>query len=362
MTGSDPFRWTFGYGRDALGQVSSATDQLPGLRKNYGYNSLNQLTSATTSTRAQTSWSYDGAGNITGMQDIGSGNTTTFGYDSGDNQLTSMQVTGSNPLSETYRYNANGDRTGMSGTQSATYGYNQADELTSFTQGSTSASYAYNGGGLRTSKTVNGTAENYVWDEAEGMPLIIQDESTKYITGPGGLPVEQVDGSGAVSYYLQDQLGSTRGLIDGSGNVVGTYEFGAYGNLESHTGASTPFGYAGQYTDAESGFQYFRARYYDRATYQFLSVDPLVNVSESPYGYAADNPFNITDPSGMIFGGDTVLGAAIGGIVGTVAGGGSYLVGVATGQQNFSWRGLGELQPEASSAAQWLEHAKEHCG
>src|SRR5579875_3391332 len=210
MTGSDPFRWTFAYGRDALGQVNSSTDQLPGLRKSYSYNSLNQLTSQTTSNRAQTTWSYDGAGNITGMQDTGSNISETFGYDSGDNQLTSLQATGSNAFNETYSYNANGDRTGMSGTQSATYGYSQAGELTSFTQGSTSASYAYNGEGLPMSKTVNGVAENYVWDEAEGMPLIIQDGNTKYITGPGGLPVEQVDGSGAVSYYLQDQLGSTR--------------------------------------------------------------------------------------------------------------------------------------------------------
>ena len=119
-------------------------------------------------------------------------------------------------------------------------------------------------------KTVNGAVENYVWDEAEGMPSIIQGGSTKYITGPGGLPIEQVDGSGTVSYYLQDQLGSTRGLIDRSGNIVGTYSFGVYGSVESHTGASTPFGYAGQYSDAESGFQYLRARYYDSATAQFL--------------------------------------------------------------------------------------------
>jgi len=69
--------------------------------------------------------------------------TESFGCDSGDNQLTSLQPTGSNPFRETFSYNADGDRTGMSGTQSATYGYNQADELISFTQGSISASYDY---------------------------------------------------------------------------------------------------------------------------------------------------------------------------------------------------------------------------
>ena len=32
--------------------------------------------------------------------------------------------------------------------------------------------------------------------------------------------------------------------------------------------------YAGQYTDPATGLQYLRARYYDPATQQFLTVDP----------------------------------------------------------------------------------------
>ena len=102
------------------------------------------------------------------MQATSIDTTETFGYDSGDNELTSLQPTATNPFSETYSCSANGDRTAMSGTQSATYGYNQADALTSFTQVSTSANCTYNGDGLRMSKNVNGTAEGYVWDEAEG--------------------------------------------------------------------------------------------------------------------------------------------------------------------------------------------------
>ena len=41
-------------------------------------------------------------------------------------------------------------------------------------------------------------------------------------------------------------------------------------------------------------------RYYDPATAQFLSVDPLVAETQSPYGYVDDNPVNNTDPSGLI--------------------------------------------------------------
>jgi RHS repeat-associated protein len=40
------------------------------------------------------------------------------------------------------------------------------------------------------------------------------------------------------------------------------------------------------------------ARYYDPATAQFLTVDPRVATTLSPYGYLAGNPLNGTDPSG----------------------------------------------------------------
>src|SRR5579875_3344545 len=48
-------------------------------------------------------------------------------------------------------------------------------------------------------------------------------------------------------------------------------------------GARSPFGYAGQYTDPETGFQYLQARYYDLATGQFLTRDPLVELNAVRY-------------------------------------------------------------------------------
>ena len=103
-----------------------------------------------------------------------------------------------------------------------------------------------------------------------------------------------------VLYYHQDQLGSTRLLTDGAGAVRGTSTYDPYGNLTSSTGSyTTPLGYAGQYTDAETGFLYLRARYYDPATAQFLSRDPMAATTRSPYGYVGGNPINGTDPSGL---------------------------------------------------------------
>jgi hypothetical protein len=57
-----------------------------------------------------------------------------------------------------------------------------------------SATYAYNGDGLRQSKTVGGTTTQETWHTAEGLPLLIQHGATKEITGPDGLPLEQITG------------------------------------------------------------------------------------------------------------------------------------------------------------------------
>ena len=117
---------------------------------------------------------------------------------------------------------------------------------------------------------------------------------------PGGLPLEQISGSGTVTYYHHDQLGSTRALTDQSGAVVATYTYDPYGKLTASTGTvGNPFRYAGQYTDTETGYQYLRARYYDPSTGAFLTRDPLEPITATPYAYAGNSPLNYTDPTGL---------------------------------------------------------------
>lgn len=51
---------------------------------------------------------------------------------------------------------------------------------------------------------------------------------------------------------------------------------------------------------ASAGLIYLRARAYDPKTAQFLSVDPLVELTRAPYTYASDNPLNKGDPAGLV--------------------------------------------------------------
>jgi uncharacterized protein RhaS with RHS repeats len=46
---------------------------------------------------------------------------------------------------------------------------------------------------------------------------------------------------------------------------------------------------------------YLRARCYDPTTGQFLTVDPAVAKTRSPYAYVAGNPLNHTDHTGLCY-------------------------------------------------------------
>ncbi|MGH9223752.1 MAG: RHS repeat-associated core domain-containing protein, partial [Acidimicrobiales bacterium] len=165
------------------------------------------------------------------------------------------------------------------------------------------ATYAYRGDGLRLSKTVAGQSKAFAWDESGGVPLVLSDGDWRFVYGPGGRPISQVDAAGNVTYLHQDQLGSTRQLSAANGNFLATYTYAPYGGLagENTFGgiATTPLRHAGEYTDAETGFTYLRARYYDPATGQFISRDPIESVTREPYGYVGGDPLNSVDPTGL---------------------------------------------------------------
>jgi len=292
--------------RDSNNQLSSDSSQ-PTTTGSFQYSALNQLCYAGSSSTSacssppvgSTAYGFDAADNLTQ-------NGTTQQRFNAANQLCWTAATAGSCASPptgatTYTYDARGNRTAVTpAAGSATaLGYDQANRLTSWAQGTASATYAYDGGGLRTSKTVGGSTTAFTWDSSGGLALLLQEGSTKYVYGPGGLPLEQVTGT-TTQYLHHDQLGSTRLITDSSGLSVGTYTYEPYGAVTAHTGtATTNLQYAGQYTDPESGLQYLRARYYDPSTGQFVSRDPMVAKTMSPYSYVSGNPLNATDPSGL---------------------------------------------------------------
>jgi RHS repeat-associated protein len=115
------------------------------------------------------------------------------------------------------------------------------------------------------------------------------------------MTVEQIASGGTVTYLHHDQQGSTRLLTGSTGTVTGKCTYSAYGTPTCEGASTTPLGYDGQYTSSDTGLIYMRARVYDPATAQFLTVDPLVARTWAPYEYANDNPLSYYDPAGEEF-------------------------------------------------------------
>jgi RHS repeat-associated protein len=111
--------------------------------------------------------------------------------------------------------------------------------------------------------------------------------------------VEQITSGGTVSYLHHDQAGSTRLITGSTGTVTGKCTYGAYGAPTCEGTTTTPLGYDAQYTSADTGLIYMRARVYDPTTAQFLTRDPLEAITGAPYSYAGDNPINDSDPVGL---------------------------------------------------------------
>jgi RHS repeat-associated protein len=96
-----------------------------------------------------------------------------------------------------------------------------------------------------------------------------------------------------------DALGSERALSDASGATVATFARDAWGNLTATQGsATTPFGFAGELTDGETGFVYLRARMYDPATGRFIQRDKYP--TRNRFSYVSNNPASRRDPSGHL--------------------------------------------------------------
>jgi RHS repeat-associated protein len=166
--------------------------------------------------------------------------------------------------------------------------------------------------------------------------------TNEYVLGPGGEQVTELDGSGnwmhsnayaggqlvatldtanqdtyqypAVHYQLADWLGTRRAQVSPIGQLEETCQnlpFGDQMNCVA-TGMATAddateHHFTGKERDAESGLDYFGARYYSSSMGRMMSPDPagvravkLANPQTwNWYAYVQNNPLRFTDPTGM---------------------------------------------------------------
>lgn len=306
---NDIFNVTYGYAQngDNNGQIFSITDSKDnGRTVNYTYDSLNRLTAAvTTGSTAYPkwglSWAYDRYGNRTAQTvTAGSGYNNSVTVDPGTNHITSMA--GGN-----FSYDASGN---LIQDDLYKYTYDAESRLVQVqTVGNNLVStYAYDGNGLRSVKVTGTSRTFYLYSDGKLISEFGDSSSSSY--NPGTTPKQAPsDSVSTILYHHPDQL-TTRMTTDNNGNIASQQGHYPYGDLWYATGTADPsvlLKFTSYYKDMEvaSGqLHYAMAREYSGRLGRFNPADPARSLGLSSrhlnfYTYAADDPINLADSSGL---------------------------------------------------------------
>jgi RHS repeat-associated protein len=324
----------------------------------YQYDAASQVTAATHTSQASESYQYDANGNRTNTGTSTGGNNRLLSDDRYD-----------------YQYDAEGNRTRR--TERATgksevLAWDHRNRLTSVTTFSATgtklatAEYTYDVFDRRIARRVdadgNGvfeTTQRFVYD-GEDLILAFSGSTNvltnRYLYGPATdeiLADEKITTgtAGTVTWSLGDNLGTIRDLVQynaatGTTTVVNHVRYDTFGQIVGQTNSQFQpwFAYTGREWDPAVGLYFYRARWYDPRAGRFTSEDPLGfaagDVNLSRY--VGNGPTLWVDPSGetLITPG---LGVGAGAVAGAVTGAvtsGLVYTGMGLFGHGFSLGGL----------------------
>ena len=301
-----------GYGYDDNGNIASAT--LNGKWTGYTYDALGQLVqvndhSDPRSGENGTTWkyTYDLGGNILKKERFAYADTTnpleTVTYEYGDanwrDKLTA--VNGS-----TIRYDAIGNPL-SDGTW--TYTWQNGRQLQKMQKSGVTAEFVYNADELRVQKTVNGVATKYTLHGKNIVHMTSGTDELHFFYDAQNRPAVVVY-NGTAYAYVKSLQGDVIALLDGTGNVVVSYVYDAWGapigksgSMAETLGSVQPFRYRGYVFDEETGLYYLRSRYYNPGWGRFVNADVLIGagklLSHNFFAYCANAPVSFSDKHGQ---------------------------------------------------------------
>ncbi|MCZ2150610.1 MAG: hypothetical protein LC126_22905, partial [Bryobacterales bacterium] len=193
-----------------------------------------------------------------------------------------------------YAFDAAGNQTKYGGWALAYDAENRV--VSSQPSGGNVTTYAYDGEGRRVKKETQGSGATWFVYNAMG------ELAAEYLASAPS-------GAAATHYVTTDHLGSTRLVTDASGNVVSRQDYLPFGEeIPAGVGGRTAgMGYVanpavtqmftGKERDAETGLDYFGARYLSGVQGRFTSADNFLNDTTALdpqrwnlYAYARNKP------------------------------------------------------------------------
>ena len=291
LSGTAVAAWLGGAMKEANGDITT-----------YEYDKLYRLTKIVYPDGRTVTYTYDPVGNRLSMND--NGNVINYTYDAANRLLQAGNVT--------FAYDNNGNTISKTDTSGITnYQYDYENRLIGITypDGLTN-SFAYSPDGKRIKKVNSNGTTYYLLDRENVLQELNNEGATKaqYVTT---LTIDDLISriaEGSAVYYHKDGLGSVTALTDADQNLVTTYKYDAFGTVIAQTGTViSPYKFTSREFDSDSGFYYYRLRYYNSQVGRFITKDPLSFsirrlpiTNFNPYFYVYNNPINYVDPLGAV--------------------------------------------------------------
>ncbi|NYI59986.1 RHS repeat domain-containing protein [Cellulomonas soli] len=333
VTGND---LDISYTYDAAGNPTSAanspTDE-PVDAQCYGYDGLDRLASAWTPANGScvgpvtvaslggpapywSQYSFDAAGNRVGevSHAVAGDTTSTYTYPvagaARPHAVTSVASSGPAGSSESsYGYDAVGNTTSraVAGEQSQSLSWDAQGRLASVTADGETASYVYAADGSRLVRRQGGTSTVYL---PGGQEVTLSAASgtvsaVRYYSFAGQTVAVRTGMAGSsVSSLVNDPHGSAQLQIANGSGVLSEQRLDPFGVVRGSASSWTgDHGFLGKPVDG-SGLSAVGARYYEASVGRFVSVDPVMDLSNpqqwAAYSYANNNPVTYCDPTGLL--------------------------------------------------------------
>lgn len=298
---------------NSANQLISITNGMnSSLSQALGYDALNRLTSMKLVNYggATESYAYDADGNRTSQ--AGALGAATFAYASGSNRLLST----SGGMSATYGYDANGNITTVSGTTAYTYGpFNHlinaggagfmisAEGQRIEKLASTGPVYfAPDAGGELLAENTGGAWRDYVWLNGRLVTLLSGGGVWSLHDDQTGRPLVMTNmgPKGAPSAATMDAP-----PVPSEPPPMSYIVWQAAGapfdrTVTNSTWGEFNIGFPGQYYDQEDNLWYNGARDYNATLGRYMESDPIgLAGGVNTYAYVGDNPISNVDPSGL---------------------------------------------------------------
>ena len=298
---------------DEAGNLTSFNEN--NFARTLGYDLLDRVIGSDQSNGPTQTFAYDANGNRTSVSTDGT--PITYTYTPGSNRLAQVGMTAwtydgaGNTVTDgarTYDHSPTGDLTQVrSGAVTLGTYANDVDHRRVLRTAESEAFYFYDKDGLRIATYTSFPGTTY----GNGYILyaILAETDTLYADGE---PIAQIqpnpnNGTETLVYLHPDHLGAPRSATSTSGTVVWRWRGSAFGEGgidddpdADGTHITIDLRHPGQWFDAETGLFDNWHRSYEPGTGRYVESDPIgIAGGINTYGYALQNPITNTDPLGL---------------------------------------------------------------